>query len=239
MCKKWVYSLSFILFSLAICVQADTGLVASYSFENDANDNSGNGLNGTLSVMGAGNAATFVAGQVGMAIDLLPASAGTIGPYVDCGNDAMFDFTEAYSVGAWVNIRDYVDNWRGIVAKGEDAWRLMMDMGKYQVAIAGSARGWPGAMGATVIGLNEWHYICGTYDMNLEEANGKIYIDGVVDGTLDDPDGIDKDTNPVWIGGDNGDTGWKPYRLFDGQIDEVRIYSRALSADEVAALAGM
>jgi hypothetical protein len=33
-------------------------------------------------------------------------------------------------------------------------------------------------------------------------------------------------------------TTWKPYRLFDGMIDEVRIYNRALSDAEVLYLAG-
>jgi hypothetical protein len=45
-------------------------------------------------------------------------------------------------------------------------------------------------------------------------------------------------TFDVTIGANMEDTGWKPYRLFDGQIDEVRIYNRALSADEILDLMG-
>jgi len=58
----------------------------------------------------------------------------------------------------------------------------------------------------------------------------------VLDVSVADTAGIAVNTNEVWIGGNNGDTGWKPYRLFDGVIDEVRVYDRALSADEVAFL---
>jgi hypothetical protein len=214
------------------------GLVAYYAMEGDATDGSGNGLNGTLEVIGAGNAATFVAGHAGMAIDLLPTANGTQGPYVNCGNNPMFDLTVEITIGAWVNIRSIPDVWRAIVAKGDSAWRLATNdiTTGFQFAFGGSGRGWPGASSATQVGMNEWHYICGTYD---KTNGGSIYIDGVLDGTNADTGGIDVDTWNVWIGGNEEDQGWRPYRLFDGQIDEVRIYSRALSADEVAALAGM
>jgi hypothetical protein len=214
------------------------GLIAYYAMEGDATDSSGNGLDGALEVIGAGNAATFVAGHNGMAIDLLPSNSGTVGPYVNCGADPIFDFTEAMTVGAWVNIRSIPDVWRAIVAKGDSAWRLATNdiTTGFQFAFGGSGRGWPGASSATQVGMNEWHYICGTYDTT---NGGSIYIDGVLDGTNADTGGIDVDTWNVWIGGNEEDQGWKPYRLFDGQIDEVRIYNRALSADEVAALAAM
>jgi len=43
----------------------------------------------------------------------------------------------------------------------------------------------------------------------------------------------------VTIGANMEDTGWKPYRLYDGIIDEVCIYNRALSINEIAYLAGI
>jgi hypothetical protein len=74
------------------------GIVAYYPFDGDANDISGNGLDGTLSVRGeATNVATFVDGISGQAIDLLPDS-GTTGPYVDCGNDEKFNLEDQMSV---------------------------------------------------------------------------------------------------------------------------------------------
>lgn len=218
------------------------GLVAHYALEGDATDSSGNGLDGAEEIIGDGNAAVYVAGVVGMAIDLSPGSNGTIegsiGPYVNCGYSPLFDFTDGMTVGAWVNIRSLPEVWRAIVTKGDSAWRLATNntSSGFQFAFGGAGRGYPGANTATQVEFDEWHYVCGTYDKSV---GGCIYLDGLLDGTSADLDGIDVNTNDVWIGGNNGDTGWRPYRLFDGMIDEVMIFDRALSADEVAALAGM
>jgi len=217
------------------------GLVAYYAMEGDAMDSSGNGLDGTLETIGDANDATaiFVAGVDGMAIDLLPSENGTKGPYVNCGADPLFDLTDAITVGAWANFRSVPDEWRAIVAKGDSAWRI----GNVGATTAlhfgfcgyGSRPTTHGIDGTIEVGFDSWHYVCGTYDIT---DGAKLYVDGVLDVEIADTAGIALNTYNVWIGGNEEDTGWKPYRLFDGMIDEVRIYDRALSADEVLALAG-
>jgi hypothetical protein len=77
-----------------------------------------------------------------------------------------------------------------------------------------------------------WHLLVGT-------ANGtqtKIYIDGV----LSDSDSLTANgitsTQPLAIGCDNGVSGGSYF--FQGVIDDVRIYNRALSETEIQELAG-
>jgi len=214
------------------------GLVAYYALENDANDSSANGLNGTVETLADSNAtATYVAGVAGMAIDLLPYENGTKGPYVNCGADPLFDLVDAITVGAWVNFRSVPDEWRAIVAKGDSAWRI----GNVGATTAlhfgfcgyGSRPTTHGIDGTIEVGFDSWHYVCGTYDIT---EGAKLYVDGVLDVEIADTAGIALNTFDVTIGANMEDTGWKPYRLFDGMIDEVRIYNRALSADEVAFL---
>ena len=93
-----------------------------------------------------------------------------------------------------------------------------------------------GIDGTTEVGFDSWHYVCGTYDIT---DGAKLYVDGVLDVEVADTAGIALNTFDVTIGANLEDTGWKPYRLYDGIIDEVKIFNRAFSADEVMALAGM
>ena len=162
-------------------------------------------------------------------------TAGAAGDYVDCGNSPLFDLVDAMTVGAWVNIRSIPDEWRAIITKGDSAWRIATNSGTrgFQFAFTGAGRSWMGASTAKEVALNEWHHVCGTYD----RTNGaRIYLDGRLDGTNADKNGIDVDTYNVWIGGNAEPMSYKPGRYFDGMIDEVRVYNRALSEGEVVFL---
>jgi hypothetical protein len=73
---------------------------------------------------------------------------------------------------------------------------------------------------------NEWMYIAGTYDSN----HMTLYINGQVVAT--DTIGaitISQDSNGLAIGNRSDDTN----RQFDGDIDDVRVYDRALTGAEV------
>ena len=78
------------------------------------------------------------------------------------------------------------------------------------------------------LALNEWNHIVGTYD----GSHLRIYIDGVLDGEPVALVGaVDINANDLIIGayttsGEDGNN-------FKGIIDEVRVYDRALDADEV------
>lgn len=73
---------------------------------------------------------------------------------------------------------------------------------------------------------NNWHQVVGVYD----KGKVSIYIDGnlIKSGTVED--GIAAGSQPVGVGFDP-ETG----RKFDGQMSIARIYSRALSTDEIKA----
>ena len=214
-------------------------LIAYYPLDGDALDASGNALDGTLEVIGDSNEATFVDGVSGMAIDLLPSANGSVGPYVNCGADPIFDLTDAITVGAWINVRTIPDEWRAIVAKGDSAWRIgnVGATTRFHFGFCGYASRptTHGIDGAIEVGFDEWHYACGTYDIT---DGAKLYVDGILNVKVADTAGIAVNTYNVWIGGNEEDQGWKPYRLWDGMIDEVRIYDRALTNGEVKFLAG-
>ncbi len=80
--------------------------------------------------------------------------------------------------------------------------------------------------------LNRWYHVCGTYDRTLM----RVFIDGVFSASKSQTSSIRSTTYPLLIGNSGqstGGAGTDNNRNFDGLIDDVLIYNRALSAEEV------
>ncbi len=89
--------------------------------------------------------------------------------------------------------------------------------------------------GGSVVTVNQWHHIVGVYD----GAQVQLYIDGKTWGNATTCSGNISpmlDGSYLSIGGEDGRTfcGCTD-RYFKGSIDEVKIYSRALSSLEIQA----
>lgn len=79
----------------------------------------------------------------------------------------------------------------------------------------------------------EWHHLACTWD----GSSFVMYLDGAVVGRDNSQSGpaVHSD-RPLYIG--RGDNSYTSYYAMDGAIDDVRLYSRALSADEIGSLYG-
>lgn len=75
---------------------------------------------------------------------------------------------------------------------------------------------------------NQWHHLAFVYDGTTKY----IYLDGVLNVSVAVTGTIETNNYPVTI----GTNGRFPARVFDGQLEDVRIYSRALSAADVTEL---
>ncbi len=77
---------------------------------------------------------------------------------------------------------------------------------------------------------NKWVHVTAVYD----GSNMKLYKDSVLVGSLNKTGSINTNDNiDTWIGGNPSGSKAKPWK---GHIDDVKIYGKALSASEVAAL---
>jgi hypothetical protein len=89
-----------------------------------------------------------------------------------------------------------------------------------------------------IIGLNQWHHVALTYGGSRWADSVKIYVDGQeakLKILYNDENGQGgPKREPLRIGAGGG-----PQNRFHGGIDEVRVYDRALSADEVGMLANL
>jgi len=191
---------------------------------NIAIDSSGNGYNGTL----AGDA-SWVDGITGSAL----AFDGD-GDYVDIGKDPSFDITNQITVSAWIKVSAFDRDWQAIVAKGDRAWRLQRSWDKSTLEFACSSLVVPGTdwgqiNGTTDVYDGHWHHVAGVYD----EEKLCLYVDGKLDASAEAPGNIRANEEPVYIGGNSQ----MPNRFWNGLIDDVRIYSYALSAGEISEIA--
>jgi hypothetical protein len=84
---------------------------------------------------------------------------------------------------------------------------------------------------AMTIPRRTWVHIAGTYD----GRNARLYLNGVEVHQKSFTGRLQPDTTPVILGGNNNEAG-PPDELFPGRIDEVRLYRRALTAEDIYAL---
>jgi hypothetical protein len=204
-----------------------SGLVAYYPFESgDARDEAVGGLPGAL----VGDARIVPDPDRGLVLAL-----DGDGDYVDCGNDLRFDLEEVLSIAAWVKVRASRRAWQSIVTKGESAWRLhcngLTDTLRLSCAGPNTQEGqdfWLGAMAGIAMADGHWHHIVGVYD----GSRFSLYVDGALSAYREASGRLATNGYPVCIGENYEQQG----SYWNGWIDDVRIYNRALSAEEVARL---
>lgn len=210
---------------LIVWLQLDegTGITAS--------DRSGNNNSGIL------RGGDWILGRFGNAVDLINPSQNNSDPdWIEIAHNENQNFQNQVTLAAWVKPVQLTDG-AGIITKGENITSYAMrltDSGQVRfTANFGEPFGWQGAGNwdsFTSIGTNEWHHIAVTYD----GANVRFFLDGIKDDNKPATDLIfGRASQPIFIGADLPDDD----ELFDGAVDDVRIYNRALTTGEMQKLA--
>lgn len=201
------------------------GLVGWWKFDetdgNTAADSSGNGYNGSLQ----GNPVWQPrGGKIGGAIEL----SGS-GNFVKIDNESAFDIVGQITISSWVNIKSVPQEWTAIVTKGDSAWRMstMFANNVFHFGIAQNENNY--LNGNTAVDSGQWHNVVCVYD----GQKMSIYVDGKLDASKPRTGPIGTNDFPVCIGENIELTG----RCWNGLIDDVRVYSYALSEKEIAAIA--
>jgi len=207
------------------------GLIAYYPFSGNANDASGQGHDGTV------YGATLTMDRFGNTDSAYRFDG--INDYIEVLNTSgAFNLTSEWTIAAWcqplnslsfgtsgpviwktsINGRNY-DTF-GLAWQPGDDWILKLERASDDEDIA---------VISSQYTIGNWYHLAGTYD----GQNLSFYVDGVLDSTLNAGSVVTyTGSAPLMIGStlntDHHDKG-----VFNGPIDEVRIYNRALSESEI------
>jgi len=201
----------------------DAGLVARYTFDGDLNDSVGS--HHGVAMGNATIASDPARGQV-LAVD------GT-GDAVDVPYSAELN-TETFTVSVWANPDPAGSNYRSPLTSRDDGpqrgYILYLTPTNTWEFWTGTGTGWNGTAGPAAQ-LSEWTHVVGTC-VNGDKA---LYVNGRLVGESTAAFVLNTES-PLRIGG--GATEGPGNYFFQGMLDDVRIYNRAMSAEEVAGLAG-
>jgi hypothetical protein len=205
------------------CVPSPAGLVSWWRGEGNSLDAVG-ANNGTLE-----NGVTFGVGRVGQAFSFDGQTGSVLVP-----DSASLRLTNQLTIEAWVNTRS-TNKDRTVVSKvggvgGNNGYQLAFSGSMLLGQFNRPGQAWPGYRVSypTLVTLGAWNHVAWTYDQSVM----KLYWNGVPVATnAVGAQAIAVSSSNLRIGDDDNHN-----TPFDGLIDEPSVYSRALSASEIAAI---
>lgn len=206
-----------------------TGLIAHYPFSGNAQDVSGNLNHGTPNAT-----VVLTTDRFGTANSAYQFN-GTNSSITVPNSASLSSPTTAITQSAWIMMygQSHVGSpFSPITMKSATAENAMMYRLYTSATGVGVSYGnWNnGRFSTTALALNQWYFIASVYD----GSKIRQYVNGTAVDSVAFSYTIVADSRPLMIGADT--PGF--FEVFDGKIDDLRIYNRALSPGEIAELAG-
>lgn len=232
--KKLLLSLTIYSIGLVLTAQIPTsGLVVKYDFSGGAKDSSGNSYDGTVN---GAMLTTDRFGKANSAYDFNGSSA-----YISIPTTGLLNDEYTYSIWVSPDVIPSSGSYTFPLSIGNNA-------GGTNIALTNTTQqGWSTGsynIGTPIVSLveagrqpmlNQWVHVVGIKDDSLV----RLYINGRLNENIKIHAGFNHETkglkttygsvNSAWIGGRDQRSG----EYFDGKVDDVRLYNRALSDCEV------
>jgi hypothetical protein len=202
-----------------------------------ARDSSGNGNDGTL--VRADPAKAWIPGVSGTCLELLGAG------HVQVPRSRTIDaITDEVTVSAWIYFEGSVSDYgtalsREIGTTVNQHYHVSLDSREQPNLFIGTYPMGPSGQltvaqltSATTAPRFTWKHLAGVYD----GATARLYVDGVQVGSQTFSGPFAPDSTPLILGGNGNGVALGVTEEFPGRIDELMLYKRALSADEIGSL---
>jgi hypothetical protein len=195
------------------------GLIAYYPFDNDANDYAG-ANNFAIASNGSGNLSlNLVSGVIGKAYH----SSGNV---IMTTNNIGISGNSPRTISLWVKTNSDTGNRQGIIGWGIQSSQKQFVL-EYDLGNSNSLYfcGYAADLASNkLVNDNVWHHAVVSYDGSAV----KLYIDNVLDGSFSPSPNLNTIDSKLLVGS------W--FRGYIGDVDDVRIYNRVLSASEIQQL---
>jgi len=191
----------------------------------DGSDNNNNGRLGRNDSQGGDQAdPKWTTGKIGGALEF-----DGVDDYVDCGSDASLDITGAITLEAWIYFNrtpasaghDFKVIYKRDATRGYQM-RIRDDWNALRADFKGLTDSYLSHFTGTHLDKNQWYHVAVVWDGSVMRS----YVNGVLD-LVDDSSG------KIASGADINLRISHTSSCFNGIIDEVRIYNRALSSEEI------
>ena len=184
---------------------------------NTTKDSSGHDHDGEI------NGAKWKDGKFGKALEF------DGGQWVSIESTPELQIGEELTMMGWVNAKD-IGDWRQLIAKSNE-YLLRIDPpneGNRMSSFVNTNNDWgQRASSPEIPELNTWIHLAGTYDSTAKADHLGVYVNGVRVGSSTRPGNTAITDNPVEIGR------WGGGSYFVGTIDEVAIFNKVLSEDDM------
>ena len=153
--------------------------------------------------------------------------------YVDCGDYPEFDLRAAIAISMWMKADGPSHTTQTLAAKGSTGWQLQCepDTGRLVFRIngpdaTGKDRGKSTQLRSSgSVRDGQWHHLLGVYD----GRQMTLWLDGRLEGSLNASGSLTINTEPLWLGNNSSE----PTQAFGGWLDDVRVYDRGISPEEI------
>jgi hypothetical protein len=206
-----------------------SGLVGYWPFNGNANDESGNGNNGTV------NGATLTTDRFGNVNSAYVFSGGA---NISVPHNANQNISSVGTWSAWVDVSSFTaaGTTSQLISKynsnlNQRSYVLELELSKFKHNVHDGIT-WHSVTSATSMQINEWRQVTVVFDKTASPSL-KLYLDGTLSATDDSYHGdLPIHSLPIIFGNSSGIA----LAAFNGEMDDIGIWNRALTPQEITNL---